>query len=314
MDFDSFCSLSSEEIATLVRGSGPCVCVFPVNGTRRWLWLEKSPTAENFSSAYLQDATDRHIEIYRMLFDHGIDTLLLPILGGDLMERGSDYAAMALKGVRSLTDDPRFLEFYASYDARVRFYGDYQKHLGGTEFAPILSQMEEITKQTLSRGSRRIFFGLFANDETETAAELAIRFFRQEGRSPSRREMVSLYYGEYIDPVRFFIGFDKCSAFDMPLLATGNEDLYFTVAPSLYLTTRTLRAILFDHLFARRHAEPDYSGLSEDAADRMRTFFHANREHVMGIGTLVDQLWYPQPSVEWPTGFPPPVFTGKNEV
>jgi adenosine tuberculosinyltransferase len=303
MDFDSFCALSCEQVAAHVRSFGNCVCAFPVNGTRRWLWLEKNPRPDEFAAAYLQHATDAHIALYRMLFDHGVDTLLLPILGGELLQRGSEYTAMALEGTRSLATDPRFLNLYDSYNIRVLFYGDYRKQLGGAEYARLISPLEKITQDTAEHGPRRIFYGLFANDATESSAELAVDFFRREGRPPNRSEMVALYYGEYVDPVRFFIGFDKCSAFDMPLLALGMEDLYFTVAPSLYMTARTLRAILYDHLFARRAGEPEYATLPADATDRMRTFFQMNRENVVGTGALVDGFWYPQASVRWPKNF-----------
>jgi len=37
---DSFLNLPKPEIAKLVRESGNQVCVFPINGTRRWFALE----------------------------------------------------------------------------------------------------------------------------------------------------------------------------------------------------------------------------------------------------------------------------------
>jgi adenosine tuberculosinyltransferase len=305
MDFESFCALTYSEVAALVQSTGPCVCAFPVNGTRRWFLLEGNAGTEDFSTAYLRTVITQHIRLYQSLFDHGIDTLLLPILGDDLMERGPEYAAMAVEGMRKLTAGAQFLEFYQTHQIRVRFYGDYRKRLEHTPYASVLPQLDQVAEQTASYGPRRIFFGLFANDATETAAQLAVDFYRQEGRPPLRREMVSLYYGEDVDPVRFFIGFDKCSIYDMPLVATGSEDLYFTLAPSLYLTARCLRAILFDHLFVRRAKEPEYASLTPAALDRMRAYYGANREKVMGIGTLVDGIWYPQPSAEWPASFSP---------
>ena len=64
-----------------------------------------------------------------------------------------------------------------------------------------------------------------------------------------------------LPPVELFIGFDKFTVFDMPLLTTGEEDLYFSVSPSPYMTIRQLRAILYDHLYVRRTPEPDYTTL-----------------------------------------------------
>jgi adenosine tuberculosinyltransferase len=297
MNFNTFHQLPDAEVAALVRAAGPGVCAFPVNGTRRWFLLEGDP-GDNFAEAYLRNAFPRHFAIYRMLLEHGLDTLLLPVLGGDLMDRGKAYAAMAVEGLKRLATDPALRELCRTAGVRVRFYGDYRKHLEHTEHAHVLPHLESLTRETATYGPRRMLFGLFASDATETAAGLAVDFFRLNGRPPNRREMVDLYYGEYVDPVRIFIGFDKCSAYDMPLLATGNEDLYFTVAPSLYLTSRCLRAILYDHLFLRHAAEPDYSALSAEAIQSMRSFYHTNKEEVLGLGTLHDGLWYPQPYIE----------------
>ena len=40
MDLATFQSLPTEKIAQLVRANGQKVCVFPINGTRRWFMLE----------------------------------------------------------------------------------------------------------------------------------------------------------------------------------------------------------------------------------------------------------------------------------
>jgi hypothetical protein len=53
---------------------------------------------------------------------------------------------------------------------------------------------------------------------------------------------MEMYYGEYVD--REFSRVHKFCSFDMPVV--GNEDLYFTVNPSLYLGEQQLREILYD--------------------------------------------------------------------
>jgi len=106
-----------------------------------------------------------------------------------------------------------------------------------------------------------------------------------------------------VQPVNIFIGFDRFSAFDMPLVATGNEDLYFTVSPSPYLSERQLRRILYDHLYTRRAAEPDYESLSKEAVEHMRAFYQINQDLTQGVGILRDGFWYPLPQVALPPGF-----------
>lgn len=303
MNLQAFLNLPTEEVAQRVRENGTKVCVFPINGTRRWFVLEHAtPNTEDFSKNYLDTLIERHIELYQLFFDHGVDTLLTPIFGPDLLERGDDYIRMAIEGMARLGTDPDFLNFYEAYDVRVRFYGDYQKHLDPACLGYLSDIFDRVTERTLSHDRYRLFFGVFAHDAVETVAALSTEFFEQHGHVPDRNTLVKLYYGEHVAPVDFFIGFDKFSAFDMPLVSTGEEDLYFTVAPSLYMTKRQLRAILYDHLYVRPEQRINYSGLASRDWALMRDFYQANLEKTQGVGTRRNRsgFWHPLPQVELP--------------
>jgi tuberculosinol/isotuberculosinol synthase len=303
MNLETFLSLPRKEASQLVRRAGPKVCVFPINGTRRWFVLEHlTDSAGGSSNSYLDAASKRHIELYRLFFDHGIDTLLTPIFGPDLLVRGDAYVSMAVEGMARLGTDPRFLAFYQSYGVRVRFYGDYRRYLERTSANYLLDIFSETTERTLSHGRCRLFFGVFAHDAAETIARIAVDFYKRHRRVPRRRTLVESYYGEYVAPVDFFIGFDRFSAFDMPLVATGKEDLYFTVAPSPYLTERQLRVILHDHIYVRPDQEIDYSHLESEDWDLMRDFYRANLGKTQGVGARKNSggFWYPLPQVQLP--------------
>jgi len=303
MELEEFQRLPTEDAARLVREAGPKVCVFPINGTRRWFMLEH-PTArmEDFASAYLNTITRRLIELYQLLFDHGLDTLLTPSIAPDVMARGEDYMQMAAEGFARLATHPNFLNFYKAYGVRVRFYGDYRQFFDSTPYAYLSDLFDEVTAQTLAHDRHRLFFGLFAHDPTETVAELAIRYYVEHGRVPDRRTLIEMYYGEYVEPVDLFIGFSKFRAFDMPLVTRGTEDLYFTVSPSPYLTQRQLRDILYDHLYIRQ-GEQDYWAMDPDGWALMRDFYQANLERTLGVGTKYKGVWYPLPQVKLPAGF-----------
>ena len=109
-----------------------------------------------------------------------------------------------------------------------------------------------------------------------------------------------MYYGEYVEPVDLFVGFDKFCLFDMPLVTTGNEDLYFTISPSPYLSKRQLRDILYDHLYSRRDGEPDYAAMEPDDWSWMKSFYTANLDRTLGVGIKHGRTWYPLPQVELP--------------
>jgi hypothetical protein len=196
-----------------------------------------------------------------------------------------------------LATDSRFLAFYDEYDVRVRFYGDYRRFLAQSPYSYVSGVFDHVTAQTASHGRNRLFFGVCAHDATETVGELAVRHHSQHGCLPDKRALVEMYYGEYVDPVSLFIGFDKPCAFDMPLVATGSEDLYFTVCPSPYLTSQQLRAILYDHLYSRRKGEVDYGALAAEEWRIMSEFYGANANRTLGVGTRAGQIWYPLPQV-----------------
>jgi hypothetical protein len=293
-------------VARLVRAAGPKVCVFPVNGTRRWFMLEHAAEAEEgFAASYLATMVRRHIELYRLLFEHGLDTLLTPIFGPDIMARGEDYVRMATEGLTRLATQREFLEFYEQYRVRVRFYGDYVKFFETTPYAHLSDLFDAATARTLAHDRHRLFFGLFAHDATETVAELAVRYHAEHGRVPDKGALVEMYYGESVGAVDLFIGFDRFCTFDMPLVATGDKDLYFTVSPSPYLTQRQLRDILYDHLYARREGDPDYAAMQPDDWAVMKGFYRANLGRTLGVGARQKRgdFWYPRPQVELPANF-----------
>jgi tuberculosinol/isotuberculosinol synthase len=121
------------------------------------------------------------------------------------------------------------------------------------------------------------------------------------GHLPSKRQIIEAYYGDYVEPLSFFIGFEPMAMFDVPLVASGLEDLYFTVSPSLYLDSYTLRMILYDHLYTRR-VKDAYVQLTTNDWSQIGNFYHLNRHHVLGVGRQSAQgcWWYPVPQVELP--------------
>ena len=93
MPFERFLQLSTDEVSTLVKATGHKVCVFPVNGTRRWFTLEHSDEIKgDFFEAYMHKSIQNHVDLCAMLFDHGVQTLLAPVFGRELMHRGDEQA------------------------------------------------------------------------------------------------------------------------------------------------------------------------------------------------------------------------------
>jgi tuberculosinol/isotuberculosinol synthase len=274
------------------------VCVFPINGTRRWFLLEHGDAVQDDPAmAYLDIIRKKHIEIYKLCFTHGLDTLVTPIFGGELLNRGDEYIKMAVEGMSQLAVHPDFLSFYQKHKVRVHFYGNYHKQLAGTPYAYLSGMFDRISEHTAQNNRHRLFYGLFANDATESIAELTLQHYRNTNRLPTRHELIELYYGEYIEKANIFIGFEKFNVFDYPMLGWGEESLYFTVAPSLYLNDRQLRNILYDHIYLRPVQDPDYVKMPEQDFEAMRAYYQKNHETTLGIGELRGGIWYAVPQV-----------------
>lgn len=298
VDAKTFQNLPTLEVAKLVRAAGPQVCVFPINGTRRWFMLEHGRDIQGDPvKAYLDITARSHIEIYKVCFTHGLDTLVTPIFGGELLNRGNEYVKMAVDGIARLATHPDFLSFYQEYKVRVHFYGNYRKQLAGTAYAYLSDMFDQIGKHTAHNNCHRLFYGLFADDATEALAELSVQHFQKTGTIPSRKELIKTYYGEYIEKANIFIGFEKFNVFDYPMLGWGEESLYFTAAPSLYLNERQLRSILYDHLYLRPVQDPDYDKMPEQDFESMQTYYKNNREAAFGVGEMRGGIWYALPQV-----------------
>jgi len=295
MELDSFLRLPVEDIAQIVTAKGPKVCVFPINGTRRWFTLEYGNQKwDDPINAYMDLAGQNHIEIYRLLFDHGVETLVTPVFGSDLFSRGDEYVRrIGMGGLERMAQHPSFVDFYDKYDVRVHFYGDHRRFLAQTEFAHLSDLFDDVAERTREHKRFRLFFGVFANDATQAVAEFSARSFGERGHIPEKRELIEMYYGEYVEPVDLFIGFDRFSAYDMPLLSTGAENLYFFVSPSPYITPEQLRRILYDHIYMRPSPEPEYTSLSSQELQDLRAFYLNHREYTFGVGTLLHGMWVP---------------------
>ena len=295
--FERFLQLRTDEVSALVKAAGHKVCVFPVNGTRRWFMLEHGDEIINndFIEAYMNVSIKNHVDLCAMLFDHGVETILAPVFGRELMRRGDEYTKrVGIDGLVRTATDKNYRDFFEKYNVKVRFYGDYRDVLTGTDYEYALKSMYEVTEATKHNTAFHLFFGVFADEATETIARLSVEHYLAQGSIPDKETLVRKYYGEDLPPVSIFIGFDKFSVFDMPLLSTGEEDLYFSISPSPYMTEHQLRAILYDHIYVRPVPEPDYTKLTGEELGWLRDYYSYNKDYAFGVGKLKFNLWFPE--------------------
>ncbi len=297
MNREYFRTLPREHIAHLLKNRHSQTAAIAVNGTRRWFILEYGLLPEDHPQQYLDAMNRAYIRLSRLFFSLGITTLVMPVFGPELAGRGAGYRSMAAAGLAHLATDRDLLQFYAADGIRVRCYGGYRTYFHDTPEAYLSDLLDGLAPQTASHSPYRLFLGVCAETATEHLIQLGAAYAQQTGQLPDRRKLVELYYGEDVAPIAMFIGFDQFCMFDVPLLTTGAEDLYFTVAPSPYLNETQLRDILYDHLFMRRTSK-DTASLGGIDLPAMRRFYAANRHATLGVGIRHGGVWYPSPSVK----------------
>ena len=297
-------SWPSGRIAQWITDRGrPIVMGWPFNGTRRWYLIHRreNPEAED----YLTTIIRRQAELHRMVFAHGVSVVVAPGFGTELLTRGSTYTHHILGGLLQLADDAVYQEMFAA-GIQIRFYGDYEEVLNTPSLRPLLRACAQLTAATESKEGPLLLIGLFADTPYQALARLSVEFARREGYPPDRQQLIEAYYGLAVPDLSLYLGFAQTSLFDAPLLATGQEDLYATLAPSPSLTEIQLREILYDHLVTRPTPEISYEGLSDEAQDALADYNKRYSGATLGIGHIdpLTGIWNPSlPYPPTPTRF-----------
>ncbi len=286
---NDFLQLSTLQVADLVRG---LTLGFPIDGTRRWFLLHYPQVWD--VEEYKRLTTQQYVSEFKLLFDHGVETILIPVFGGELISRGEGYVREMMEGMTWFAQQPVFIEFYQEYNVRVRFYGDWQRQIRGLPGEDKLIEAIHHCAATKHTGSRRIFYGLWADDLLVSLVDDLARS-RSEPLEFTRDMIVARYYGEHVKQTDIYIGFGRPTVFDVPMLVTSQTDLYYTVVPSLDLDARLFRMILWDH-FVGRWTQQEWDGMSERDFKALHAFYQVHHDTVLGLGEVdsVTGIWQPR--------------------
>lgn len=270
----------------------PLVVGWPFNGTRRWYLLHhrREPAAGDYVSTIIHYQALKH----RLLFSLGTSAILAPCFGYGLLKRGEYYTRGMVDALLKLGDDPLNREMFGE-GVRISFYGDHEEVLDTPALRPMLAASRELEERTSDNAGPLLMLGLFADSPYERLARLSVDFARKHRRPPVRAELVREYYGVEVPDLSLYLGFAQPAVFDVPLVATGQEDVYATLNPSPEVTERQLREILYDHLISRRVEDADYESLPEDSLRRLEAYNRAVQGRTLGIGRVDPEtgLWSP---------------------
>ncbi len=288
---------TGEQVSRYAHGK---TLIFAPGGTSRWYFL----TYGDFHRGYREPAQfmeyslrtrRRIVELVGLMCNDGISTVLVVAHMPEEQTRDQDYNKN-LMGIYQLLVDEMAQELYDEFDLRVLFRGGWNS-LARLSAADVLLQFDQIEHMTAHRERCLIWLAPDHDPIPQSLTSLVTTSLQNTGQLPDRAALCEAYYGRPIQHVDIFLSNNKPSVKNMmaPLLTLG--DLYFTVAPSLCMDQQQWRRILYDHLFARQRYYRDYTSLSAQAVDDMRSFYTTNQQAVLGVGRFdeLTQTWRPEP-------------------
>jgi hypothetical protein len=261
--------LDNQEIAWIVAQNVSTAAIY-LNGTRRWFLSQSKDWSE-----YGRIIGKAHRELSQMFFDHGIKTLLQPLLGYDLLQRGQEYVTVAVEHGLIELAAPEYRHWYRQNEIKVNFYGNWSATLNKLGLSKLVKVLEGIIEETGQNIKHDLLFGIFADEGLDRIVKLAKNVEREQ-------ELIKLYYGQIVSPVDLVVGSGQPVIWDLPLLDINRANLYFIQAPTYCLTKEKLRQILYDHLYQRVNDD----GLYGELQVREWTDFD-----IVGLGQQTQRGW-----------------------
>jgi hypothetical protein len=208
--------------------------------------------------------------------------------------RGPEYDQYMGWSTRFLIEE-KACELYDRYQMGVLFRGSWKIMLEKFKTPDTLQRFRDVEQQTTPSRDHWLVWTIEDDPIPDSLAPLVSQTIQNTGHMPDRAALCQAYYGRPVQHADLFISNNKPSieAQVPPLLTVG--DLYFTVSPSLYLDRRQWRGILYDHVFARRGHQRDYTALGDGVMDGLRDFYKAEQGVTLGVGSYhaPSQTWRP---------------------
>lgn len=271
-----------------------------LNGTRRWYiskHFDAPPTDNGYFPHYLETILSSQADLLRMLANHGIYRVFIPVYSEHQNQRHPEALKFLLKGIQSLIKHPKLVNVYEEFGWGVRFYGD-TSHFP-EDFAAELRNPPAFTHEP---PRHYVYYGVEGGNPHNYALRLAYQFGFEHQHPPTWEDMLAAYYGDpSIRPIDILIGFNRIySRMGIPYLLDGEESIYVTVVSPIVLSWSGLRFILHDHLYHRHDIGRDYQQIHPREVQRLKRFYAANQNTILGLTHKFDDLVYPASSVNWP--------------
>lgn len=295
---DDFLRLPTETIREIVYPHQLSISLL-LNGTRRWYisrYFDAPPKDNSYLSHYLKTVLDRLANLLELLADHGLHRIFLPVYSEDQQKREAHAYEYLVKGIISLKEYPALVEQYRASGYAVRFYGD-ASFIEPTMRADLLQPM------SFGDAQHELFYDVNTGNPYDHMLRLAHEFSMRYGKMASWEDMVEMYYGtRRMSKLNLLIAFNRLySRIGIPPMLEGNDRIYMTVVTPLVLGERALRRILYDYLYNNQDAGRSYVNVHPNEIQRLKRFYDANQETIMGLTKKYEDFVYPLPGPTWPS-------------
>lgn len=296
-DQDTFLSLPAEAIYELVYPQQLSISLL-LNGTRRWYvsqHFSTPPENNSYLPHYLNTVLVRLTGLFDMLVEHGLQRIFVPVYSDAQEKRDTVAYQYLIKGIEALTAHPYLTEMYQRTQTAVRFYGDTTLLEDKMDTSIFKQKPSEDAKHT-------VFYDVNTGNPYNHLLRLAYEFSIAHQRPPAWEDMLEMYYGDRsLRRLDILIAFNRIySRVGLPHLLEGNDRIYLTVVTPLVMSQNALRRVLYDYLYNHQDPGRNYSDIHPNELYRLKRFYEANQETVVGLTKKFEDFCYPLPGPTWP--------------
>lgn len=297
---EEFLKLDIKEISDYIQWTGkPESAMVVCDGSRRYLLIENGFLGQDLANNYLELYQTLFVNIMKLIFSYGIKTLFVPGLSKGNFQRGNKYIDTMINiGIKDFCLGKTYLNFFSKYGVNVKVFGDID-YIICQGYPDIGSWVAELHEKTSKNNKHQLFigFGDGTIEEEEHLVKLGINFFNKYHKTPTRADLINLYYGAYLTPIDIFIRPCECRESNtLPVLLGGRAEMYFPVVTASHLDDKIIRLILYDYLFKRIHSSGGKKYDSKiDSIKFMKEYYEKNKYKILGLGdrTSDNMFWYP---------------------
>jgi hypothetical protein len=297
---DEFLELPTETVREIVYPRRLSISLL-LNGTRRW-YISSHFDAPPKDNSYLPDLLEailtRMAHLLKLLADHGLYVVFLPAYSEEQQERDGQAHKSLVKGIVALKKHPALIQTYEESKFGVRFYGD-----GSCVHEPLRTELLEPSTYTAGTPSHMVYYDVNTGNPHDHLLRLSYEFSMKYRRPPTWQDMLEIYYGARdLKPLDIMISVNRFYArLGIPPLLERKDRIYATVVTPLVLTARNLRRVLYDYLYNDHDRSRSYTEIHPAEIQRLKHFYAANSDTIMGLTRKYEDLVYPLPGPVWPS-------------